>query len=133
MEIGSHKATSIPTNEPRSEKTSLRGFRPGPTQTRLLPTEDGWRLEILDLGSREIVLSGHREADLRLCFRICKNPVFEIGSLKATPIPTNEPRCEKTGLRGFRSGPTQTRLSHTEDGWRVEILDLGNRGIVLSV
>ena len=21
-----------------------------------------------------------------------------------------EPRCEKTGLRGFRSGPTQTRL-----------------------
>ena len=25
-----------------------------------------------------------------------------------------EPRCEKTGLRGFRPGPTQTRLySHT--------------------
>ena len=23
---------------------------------------------------------------------------------------TNEPRCEKTGLRGFRPGPTQTRL-----------------------
>ena len=23
------------TNEPRSEKTGLRGFRPGPTQTRL--------------------------------------------------------------------------------------------------
>ena len=22
----------------------------------------------------------------------------------------NEPRCEKTGLRGFRSGPTQTGL-----------------------
>ena len=22
----------------------------------------------------------------------------------------NEPRCEKTGLRGFRPGPTQTRL-----------------------
>ena len=24
--------------------------------------------------------------------------------------PRNEPRCEKTGLRGFRPGPTQTRL-----------------------
>ena len=23
---------------------------------------------------------------------------------------TNEPRCEKTGLRGFRPGPTQSRL-----------------------
>ena len=23
---------------------------------------------------------------------------------------TNEPRCEKTGIRGFRPGPTQTRL-----------------------
>ena len=23
---------------------------------------------------------------------------------------TNEPRCEKTGLRGFRPGPIQTRL-----------------------
>ena len=38
--------------EPRSEKTGLRGFRQGPTQT------------------------GYREADLRLCFRICKKPVF---------------------------------------------------------
>ena len=27
----------------------------------------------------------------------------------------NEPRCEKTGLRGFRPGPTQTRLcNHTK-------------------
>ena len=23
-------------------------------------------------------LRGHREADLRLCFRICKNPVFSL-------------------------------------------------------
>ena len=55
-------------------------------------TEDGWRHEISDLGSRRIVLSvyrkqrrfrqnnnflthGYREADLRLCFRI-KKPVF---------------------------------------------------------
>ena len=24
----------------------------------------------------------------------------------------NEPRCEKTGLRGFQPGPTQTRLNN---------------------
>ena len=29
-------------------------------------------------------------------------------------FPIYEPRCEKTGLRGFRPGPTQTRLyNHT--------------------
>ena len=50
-------------------------------------TEDGQSLEISDLGSRGIILScsenkgadqlrGYREADLRLCFRICKKPVF---------------------------------------------------------
>ena len=39
-----------------------------------------------------------------------------------------EPRRKKTGLRGFRPGCTTT-----EDGWRVEISDLGSRGIVLSV
>ena len=27
-----------------------------------------------------------------------------------------EPRCEKTGLRGFRPGPTQTRLYNHKDG-----------------
>ena len=25
-------------------------------------------------------LRGHREADLRLCFRICKNPVFYVAA-----------------------------------------------------
>ena len=52
--------------------------------------QDGWRLEISDLDRGGIVLSvyiysenkgadqlrGHREADLRLCFRICKKLVF---------------------------------------------------------
>ena len=38
-------------------------------------------------------------------------------------FPQHEPRCEKTGLRGFRTGPTQTRLySHTR--W----LEAGNFG-----
>ena len=51
-------------------------------------TEDGKKLEISDLDSSGIVLyicsenkgadqlRGYREADLRLCFRICKKPVF---------------------------------------------------------
>ena len=49
--------------------------------------EDGKRFEISDLGSKGLYypcsenkgadqLRGYREADLRLCFRICKNPVF---------------------------------------------------------
>ena len=36
----------------------------------------------------------------------------------------NEPRCEKTGLRGFRPGPTQTGLYSQEDGQKLEISDL---------
>ena len=46
---------------------------------------------------------------------------------------TCEPRCEKTGLRDFRPGPTQTGCTAKEDGQRLEISDLGSRGIVLSV
>ena len=48
-------------------------------------------------------LRGHREADLRLCFRICKIPVFSRRG-------SYEPRRQKTGLRRFRPGPTQIRL-----------------------
>ena len=40
----------------------------------------------------------------------------------------------KTGLQGFRPGPTQTRLCvTTEEGERLEISDIGSRGIVLSM
>ena len=38
-----------------------------------------------------------------------------------------EPRCEKTGLRGCLG------CTVTEDGKRLEISDLGSRGIALSV
>ena len=41
----------------------------------------------------------------RNCFKL-KQQKFEY-SIAEKPI---EPRCEKTGLRGFRPGPTQTRL-----------------------
>ena len=54
-------------------------------------TEDGYRHEIPCIGSRGIVLCsknkganqlcGYHEADLCLCFRICKKPVFLITRL----------------------------------------------------
>ena len=49
MECKVYMNSSLPPYqyEPRCEKTGLRGFRPGPTQTG--------------------------EADLRICFRICKS------------------------------------------------------------
>ena len=73
-------------------------------------------------------MSGYREADLRLCFRICKKPVFSqrgstvkwgwknlslvslFGITRLDPMDgfvypyltlIIEPRCEKTGLQGF--------------------------------
>ena len=51
-----------------------------PHKPRCTATEDGSRLEILDFPCSENKgadqLCGYREADLRLCFRICKKPVF---------------------------------------------------------
>ena len=39
--------------------------------------------------------------------------MLEVGRAIMTAM-KNKPRCEKTGLRGFRLGPTQTRLyNHT--------------------
>ena len=81
-------AYAIIKYEPCHEKTNvlvsdLVRHKPGCTAT-----EDDWRLEILDLESRGIVLyvcsenkgadqlRGYREADLRLCFRLCQMLVF---------------------------------------------------------
>ena len=36
--------------------------------------------------------------------------IGKFGSLAASAPLRHEPRCEKTGLRGFRLGPTQTGL-----------------------
>ena len=75
-------------NEPRREKTNvlvsdLVRHKPGCTAT-----EDGYRLEISEVERRGIVLylcsenkgadqlRGYREADLRLCFCICRTLVF---------------------------------------------------------
>ena len=74
--------------EPRHEKTGLRGFRPGPTQTGLFSHRSRLEAWNLAISRRGIVLSrnsenkganqlrSYCEADLRLCFRIGKNPVF---------------------------------------------------------
>ena len=64
--------------EPRCEKTGLRGFRPGPTQTRLqirIKVEEKLYYQYSENKGAD-QLRGYREADLRLCFRICKKPVF---------------------------------------------------------
>ena len=75
-------------NKPRCEKTGLRGFRPGLTQTRLYESQNmarGLKFRILieeglyypyseNKGADQ--LRGYREFDMRLCFRICKKPVF---------------------------------------------------------
>ena len=72
-------------NEPRCEKTGLRDFRLGPTQTRLYNhtrfLED---LKFAFMKKKDCTsetegadhLHSYCAADLRLCFRICKKPVF---------------------------------------------------------
>ena len=70
-----------------SGKTCLRGFRPGPTQTGLYSHKifrglKFWVKEVEGLyypcsenkGTDQ--LRGYREADLCLCFRVCKKPIF---------------------------------------------------------
>ena len=98
--------------EPRRQKTGLRGFRPGPTQTGLYSHRRWlrdlkfriWKAEALYYPSGENKgadqLRGHREADLRLCFRICKNPVFSRrGSF-----------CICLVFQGFQQGKARTSL-----------------------
>ena len=72
-----------PLIKPRCEKTGFRGFRPGPTLTGLCIHRKLlciYEVEGLYYPCSENKgadhLRGYREADLRLCFRICKNPVL---------------------------------------------------------
>ena len=80
IQRGTERSIS-PTNEPRREKTSLRGFRPGLTaQTGLkVWNQDVEEFHCLYLYSENRgadQLRDYRTADLRLCFCICKNRVF---------------------------------------------------------
>ena len=61
--------------------------------------------------------------------------VYNAGRRTYCLVLTNEPLHEKTGLLGFRPGPTQTALQSqiTEDGLSLEILNLERRGIVPSM
>ena len=65
--------------EPRCEKSGLRGLRPGPKMARGLKfriqVEEGLCYQCSENKGPD-QLRGYREADLRLCFRICKKPVF---------------------------------------------------------
>ena len=74
---GSHNIS-----ERRSENTGLQGFRPGPTQKKM---NTGLKFRIKKVeglyypcseNKGDDQLRGYREADLRLCFRICNKPVF---------------------------------------------------------
>ena len=51
----------------------------------------------------------------------------------ASTLSKYEPRSEKTGLRSFDQVSHKQSCTVTEDGERLEISDLGSRGIVLSV
>ena len=92
------QAFSIVKIEPRREKTGLRGF---PTRSytnraaQLRNEARDLKFQIKEVeglyypcsenkGADQ--LRGYREADLRLCFRICKNPVFSRrGSINYIP------------------------------------------------
>ena len=84
-QIGAVCDTSIV--EPRCEKTGLRAFRPGPTKPGCAATEDARDLKFRNKEEEGLYkpcgenkgtdqLHDYREADLRLCFRMCKKPGF---------------------------------------------------------
>ena len=99
-------------------------------------------------------LRGYREADLRLCFCPCKLLVFSrTGSFRflfgckpgcknledmhhgdpGTNTTKFEPVHEKTNELGSDQVQHKPGCTVTEDGKRLEILDLKRRGSVLSV
>ena len=45
-----------------------------------------------------------------ICFLILEDPTQNLLFETKNNMIQNEPRCEKTGLRGFRPGLTQTEL-----------------------
>ena len=90
MTTATCKDLGILPYEPRCEKTGLRGF---PTRchsnqaVQLHKMARGLKFRIKNvmglyyLCSENIgadQLRGYREADLRLCFRICKKPIFSL-------------------------------------------------------
>ena len=102
------RIVSILTNELCGEKTCLRGFRPGPTQKGLY-SHRRWiikGMKILDLDSREIILSihgkqgggikcGYCAADLRICFFTYAKIKF---SHDAAQLLKNNPKyCDNLG------------------------------------
>ena len=72
-------------------------------------------------------LRGYREADLRLCFRICRLLVFPCGG---SFYMSHGTRKHVFGI----SNQVQHRLVYTptEEIYNLEILDISREGIVLS-
>ena len=54
-------------------------------------------------------------------------------ALHSSVLLSIEPRCEKTGLRVSDQVRHKLGCAATEDGLRLEISDLGRKGIVLSM
>ena len=81
-------------HEPRREKTYLRGFRPGPTQTGLYNNRKWLEnltflvkiVEGLFFLCSERKGLGNHPANLCLCFRIFKHTGFLITRLKLSPL-----------------------------------------------
>ena len=69
-------ATILYMYEPPCEKASLWGFRPCHTQTRPHKMARGLKFRIKEVEGLYFLYSVNKGADLRLCFRICKKPVF---------------------------------------------------------
>ena len=65
-----------------------------------------------------------------VCFVMMRLILVDLKSVLYPKL--NELRHVKTCLRGFRPGKTQTGLSATENSYRLEILDIKTRGIILS-
>ena len=64
--------------------TEHQGFQTGPTQIRLAAIEDGLSFWIMIEEGIYYPCSENKEADLHLCFRICKKLVFLLrGSFKS--------------------------------------------------
>ena len=63
-------------NDPRCKKTCLRGFRSGQTQIGLCNHRRNLDARNFDFRNLYFLCSENKGADLRLCFRKCKNPVF---------------------------------------------------------
>ena len=105
-DLSSFSVLSACLFEPRCEKTGLRGFRPGPTHTRLynytrwLETRNFISIYLCSENKGADQLRSYSEADLRLCFRICKKKRFSHNAahILAVAGPNKQHSCRVSHL-----------------------------------